>query len=479
MALAVACGGGGGDGDGSGGRQGTGGDGLGGEGGGGRQGTGGGASSVTFATLESVAKLLYDDIATIEGEPDGDEAAHIDHLPSHIAGALEGLGFPFLDEDELDDDEFEKRAEELLADGVPFATTTSVYQLARAYDAGMLVDSEGYFEGLEDHGVTSLLGDLVGVGDFVSSQVYSAGLSAAYEPDVPVEPTNITAVFLWVLGQERARRFGGEDPMWGDGLLDPLQFTLLNYTIFSKAAADQRTREASFGPGFKPASPGKFIKGKAKDFIKDQFKDQAKDAATDVLQDILGVPLDPLEGAQVSVCASLLLYGHKVYLENDPRDIWRKRSGTPNSTTVSLLLNFEDDYSNNTKGQVAAFLSDCDLPPKGFVPGKPVEEWSVAGGIVEHGFYVEMDTETDELGEAHATWETFEDEYREDCRADDLENIIVDGVTQAKVSGLLPDWSTLETIVTFLRPGTGAEGEASLAVHYKEQRTDRNCHYPD
>jgi hypothetical protein len=58
-------------------------------------------------------------------------------------------------------------------------------------------------------------------------------------------------------------------------------------------------------------------------------------------------------------------------------------------------------------------------------------------------------------------------------------NHIVDGVTQAKVSGLLPGWSTLEAIVTTLRPDTGAEGYASLAVHYKEQRSDRNCHYPD
>lgn len=477
MALAVACGGGDGDADGSGGSGGSkgtgGGDGLGGEGNGGEPG------AVTYAALESIAKLIYDDIATTEGEPDGDEAPHIDHLPSHIAGALEGLGFAFLDEDELSEDDFAEQAEALLDEGVPFTTTTSVYQLARAYDGGMLVDAVGYFDGLEEQGVTTLLGDELPVHDWVSSQVYALGVTAASEPDVPLDPKNISAVFLWTLGQERARRFEGLDPMWGDGQLDPLQFTLLNYTIFSTPGAQERSLQHGFVPDFKPAALGKIVKGKVKDFIKDQIKDQAKDQLTDTLQDLLEVPLDPLEGAQVSVCASLLLYGHKVYLENDPTEIWHKNSGSPNATTAHLLLNFEDDYSNNTKGQVAAFLSECELPPKGFVPGKPIKEWSVAGGISGHGDYTEMDTVTDELGTARATWETIEDNIKPSCRADDVMNHIVDGVTQAKVSGLLPGWSTLEAIVTTLRPDTGAEGYASLAVHYKEQRSDRNCHYPD
>lgn len=479
IGLIVACGSGGGDGngDGSGGTFGWGGEYNG-------DGDGDAAGTVTYATLESIAQLIYDDLDNTEGEPEGDEAPHIEHLNSHIAGVLEGLGYAFLDEDELSEDELTEQIEDLLDAGRPFVTTTLVYQLARAYDDGILVDVPGYFEGLEEQGVTTLLGGALSLHDWVSSQVYSTGYSAAFEPDVPIDPKGVASAFLWALGQERLRRSGGEaleagEVIWGDNRLDPLQFTLLNYIVFSTPGVQARSSKQFLAPQIRPAFVGKIIKGGVKKFIKDQLMDEAKGQVTDFLQDVLEVPLDPLEGAQVSVCASLLLYGHRVYLENDPTDVWHKNSGSPTSTTVSLLLNFEDDYSNNTKGQVAAFLSDCDLPPKGFVPGKTVKKWSVAGAITGHGEYTEMDTVTDELGTARATWETIEDNIKSTCRSDDIMNHIVDGVTEAKVSGLLPKWGNLETIVTTLRSNTGAQGHAPLAVHFKRQRTDRNCHYPD
>ncbi len=84
---------------GSGGSVGTGGgDGLGGEGNGGETGAN------AYAALESIAKpdgrRHRDDR---RASPTANEAPHIDHLPPHIAGALEGLGFAFLD----GQDEFE------------------------------------------------------------------------------------------------------------------------------------------------------------------------------------------------------------------------------------------------------------------------------------------------------------------------------------------------------------------------------------
>ncbi len=442
-------------------------------------GSGGDGGTVTYAAIERAAKLIYDDLENTEGKPDGDEAAHIDHLTSHVAGALEALGFPFVDEDDLSEDEITEQIEALLEEGRPFVTTTLAYQIARAYEGGMLVDVPGYFEGLEEQGVESLLGDALSAHDFVSSQVYSLGLTAALDTTVPLDPKTITSAFLWALGQERAARLEiVEDPIWGDARLDPLQFTLLNYTLLSTPGATDRTQSLR-PPKVRPAFVGKIIKKGVKEFIKEQLKDAAKDQVTDILQDLLEVPLDPLEAAQVSVCASMLLYGHKIHMENVPKEIWHKNSGSPNSTTAYMLLNFEDDYSNNTKGQVAAWLSECELPPKGFVPGKKIKEWSVAGGIIGHGEFTDKETVTDNAGEAQATWEAIADNIKDSCRTDDIMNYIVDGVTQVKVSGLLPGWSNLETIVTALNPKTGNQGHAPLAVHYKRQRTDRNCHYPD
>jgi hypothetical protein len=44
------------------------------------------------------------------------------------------------------------------------------------------------------------------------------------------------------------------------------------------------------------------------------------------------------------------------------------------------------------------------------------------------------------------------------------------------VSGLLPGWSTVETIVTFLNPETGGQGNDPLTVLYYEVTVDDTCH---
>jgi hypothetical protein len=50
------------------------------------------------------------------------------------------------------------------------------------------------------------------------------------------------------------------------------------------------------------------------------------------------------------------------------------------------------------------------------------------------------------------------------------------GATEAVVSGLLPGWSTVETIVTFLNPNTGGQGDAPLTVLYYDVAYDDPCH---
>src|SRR5690606_11072434 len=164
-------------------------------------------------------------------------------------------------------------------------------------------------------------------------------------PDVPLEPGYVLPSLVRELGQERARRMNPEelDPAWGDGRLDPLQFTLLSFTIFAKPASPEWGSFDSAGPSLLQANPGA-------DFIKEQIKSQIKDKIegdlTSAVQQIVEVPLDKKDAAKVSVCGSLILYGHKVSITNTPDLLWHAPKA-PNVTTVEMTLTFEDDYYDN------------------------------------------------------------------------------------------------------------------------------------
>jgi hypothetical protein len=80
---------------------------------------------------------------------------------------------------------------------------------------------------------------------------------------------------------------------------------------------------------------------------------------------------------------------------------------------------------------------------------------------------------TDDLGSAVASWRTVRDDYPEACQVFEKQR---DAVGATVVSGLLPGWSTVETIVTFLNPETGSQGNDPLTVLYYEVTIDDTCH---
>ncbi len=420
------------------------------------------AAASTYEDVGSVAKLIYDAV----------EAG--DDLAPHIGAVLEAFGVPVLEPDDADG------ALERLDAGLPFVTSLLVERMAAAYAQGRLVDAEGFAEGLAEQGVGlafpyslsesgldySLLGALL----------YSFTAVGANEPDMPLGAGSVLPSLVVELGQERARRakVDSVDPAWGDGRLDPLQFTLLSFTIFAKPARATRALSASEGSG----SPKiQFLQFNPVDFIKSKLKDEAEGQLTSALQDLVEVPLDKQDAAKVSVCGSLILYGHKVSITNTPTLLWHAPKA-PNITSVEMTLTFEDDYYDNwaraVLGSDVTDLAGCKFPRKGPIEGKSVE-WSVSSGLEGHGAYDLAGAVTDDLGKSLATWRTVRDEYPLACQVFEKQRDAV-GATEAVVSGLLPGWSTVEAIVTFLNPETGTQGNDPLTVLYYEVTVDDTCH---
>ncbi len=414
----------------------------------------------TYEDITSVAKLIYD---AVEADED---------VSPHIEAVLEAFGVPTLDPD--DEDGALARIDE----GLPFVTSRLVEEMAQAYDQGRLVDAQGFTEGLIEQGVELAYPFNLGGAEFdhtfLGGMLYSYGALGEFTPEVPLEAGYVLPSLVRELGQERARRIGSDeqDPAWGDGRLDPLQFTLLTFTIFAKPASpdlgDFAARRALL------ANPGA-------DFIKDQIKSKIKDKIegdlTSAVQQIVEVPLDKKDAAKVSVCGSLILYGHKVSITNTPDLLWHAPM-TPNVTAVEMTLTFEDDYHDNwaraVLGSAVTDLTGCKFPRQGPIEGKQVK-WDVSSGLEGHGSYDIMGTVTNDEGKTSASWRTVRDDYPEACHVFEKQRDAV-GATEAVVSGLLSGWSTVETIVTFLNPNTGTQGNAPLTVLYYEVTVDDTCH---
>jgi hypothetical protein len=421
------------------------------------------SSNSTYLQVASVAKMIYD---AVEAGED---------VSPHIEAVLAAFGVPTLEPDDED------AALERIDAGLPFVTTRVVEQMAAAYAQTRLIGAEGFTEGLVEQGVElpypfNLEGADLDY-SFLGGMLYTYAALGESMPDVPLESGYVLPSLVRELGQERARRTNPEelDPAWGDGRLDPLQFTLLSFTIFAKPASPEAFSLTSSGLSKSLlATPGADL---IKDKIKDAIKDKVEGDLTSALQGIVEVPLDKNDAAKVSVCGSLILYGHKVSITNTPDLLWHAPK-TPNLTKVEMTLTFEDDYHNNwaraVLGSVVTDLTGCAFPRQGPIEGKPVT-WDVSSGLEGHGSYDVMGTTTNDEGKAVASWRTITDDYPEACHVFEKQRDAV-GATEAVVSGLLSGWSTVETIVTFLNPNTGTQGNDPLTVMYYEVTVDDTCH---
>jgi hypothetical protein len=164
-------------------------------------------------------------------------------------------------------------------------------------------------------------------------------------------------------------------------------------------------------------------------------------------------------------------------MTNTPDLLWHAPKA-PNVTQVQLTLTFEDDYHDNwaraVLGSVVTDLTGCAFPRKGPIEGKPIK-WDISSGLEGHGSYDLTQSVTDDLGQAIATWRTIQDEEPLACQVFENQRDAV-GATEAMVTGLLPGWSTVETVVTFLNPNAGGQGNAPLTVLYYEVEIGDPCH---
>jgi hypothetical protein len=414
-------------------------------------GGGGGASSNTTApakqnsakALEEVANALY--AAQAGGED----------LKPYIGGVMTAFGVPPLGEGDV------TTADARLGQGLPLIFIPQVAELADAFNDGGSLGLDAFIAAANDRGAQQRGTTLPLTRDFLSRKF------AAYAGKSQYQPGQVLPAFVLALGQERARRFppASPDPLWGDGLLDPLQATLLLYAV-SYASAGPLHAQADVPIASAPMSMAALavVPNPIEGFVRDQLRD----VVTGEVQDAVQIPLGEREAAQASLCASLLLYGHKVTVTATPSLIYhRQTDGTaPWSTRLDALLTFQDDYWDNYLAidrWMLTTLGGCVLPRRGPVEGKPIE-WSVSDGLAGHGSYSITPAVTDVDGKGVASWQAVVESTPASRRTFDNQRDAV-GAAIVRAGSLVPGWSGLERVVGLLRD-TGNTGDAPITVLY-------------
>ncbi len=404
--------------------------------------------------VQNVAAIIYDALAAGED------------LNPYINGVMTAFGVPPLGEADV------TLAGTRFNQGLPLMFIPQVAELADAFNDGGFVSLDSFITAANNQGAKQSGTDNPLTREYLTQKFADYAGEAQYEPD------QVLPAFVLALGKQRAARFPPKniDPLWSDGLLDPLQFTLLLYSVSYSGAGPVSSQaplpagvvlqdtNVSFVNG--PIRPSRMASVAGSDPIGDFIKDQIQGEVEGAVQGVVEVPLDKVEAAQVSVCASLLLYGHKMKVTTTPNLIYHNDGSKPWSTRVDVTLTFQDDYWDNylpIDRWMLENLGNCKLPRRGTVEGKPLE-WSVSDGLSGHGNFNVTPSQTDGDGKASANWQTVPETTPEDQRTFDNQRDAV-GAVIVRAGSLVPGWSGLERIVGLLKD-TGNTGDSPLTVIY-------------
>ena len=412
------------------------------------------AAKNSAQALENVAKITYAALADKQG------------LKPYITGVMTAFGVPPLGEGDA------TLAGTRYNQGLPLMFVPQVAELADAFNDGGYLSLDSFITAANNRGAKQS-----GTNDPLTRE-YLTQKFTDYAGQSQYETGRALPAFVLALGKQRASRFPPKDPdpLWGDGLLDPLQLTLLLYSVSYSgsgsvssqvplpASVVQQARNVSFIND--PSRASWMVSAAGSDPIGDFIKDQIQGQVEGAVQGVIEVPLDKAEAAQVSVCASLLLYGHKMKVTTTPKLIYHNDGSKPWSTRVDVTLTFQDDYWDNylpIDRWMLENLGNCKLPRRGTVEGKPLE-WSVSDGLSDHGNFSIIPSQTDGDGKASANWQTVPETTPKDQRTFSNQRDAV-GAVIVRAGSLVPGWSGLERIVGLLKD-TGNTGDSPLTVIY-------------
>lgn len=371
---------------------------------------------------------------------------------------------------------------------IPTVASTNGTQFQANLDAGTpeLLDFQAAAIAKEMSGPT-----LVSISDFVdmlnAKGAHQAGSSTPLTKDYldkqfapfvaqqSFQGDALIPAFVLALGRERAARSqaGVTDVVWGDGYLDPLQLNLLLYNM---AYAPNVPSEVSL------LMASGSILSDLKDLSSDLLptlgpklekfaKDYPEKFITGKIKKMLEFPIGKVESAQVSLCASVVLYSYQLSLTTNPKNIYEQGvlANNPYQSDINANLSFHfKQDTNSLPKQIGLFLAKCHIPANGPAASKPIT-WELTQELPDHGSLIRKDPSTDPSGDATATYEAKKTAVPVELQQVDnlkaaLGNIVL------KAGNLLPGQSGFVKVVRFVKAAKLTNqlgtGQADLTVGY-------------
>ena len=280
--------------------------------------------------------------------------------------------------------------EEAMAGRVPVVLEDHVLGMARGFESALFVTVDSFVVAMVEFGAYSQV-----TSDPLTLADLSDGLAPLVAQEV-YETNEVVAALIVHLGLERATRAGAlDDAVWGDGLLDPLQFMLLAYAVLLSGDDDAVGQVAPRG---------------RHDGVPHDLKNLK--IVVDLALPFIGVP-GPVDVVPAVVCMSALIPSYVMRLEIDEDSIRRRwpenpAGSSPYQSELRATLVFDFVPRNQAWRIIIEEACGAPLPPVGPVSGSKVD-WLLGGELPQHGSLEVHDAETGPSGVASATYVAFDE----------------------------------------------------------------------
>jgi len=340
----------------------------------------------------------------------------------------------------------------------PFMIDFQAQAIANKLSQGVYVSLDSFIAEMAAKGVTDLAGQPL-------TRAYLTSQLAPLVTQDPYQPGELLPALVLALGLERETRFpvSNPDPVWGDGLLDPIQFNLLLYSFMEASLphprdliTGQRPSGAPRPMGGVPWVPtlGPWAAGQIPGFI------------ISYIGTLVGFPLGPLSSVQAVIGASVVIYSYDVQVTANPNQVWQLTNPQSNpyqsQITATVNFNFRQDVDSLPK-QIGLWLSSCDLPMNGPQDNVPVE-WDLTDELPRHGTLVQSDMQTWLGGQARATYQAINEPVPQVLQSAESPTAAI-GSVYVRLMNILPQWPALLAVVRFGNPAAAA-GNTGLTVFY-------------
>jgi len=407
--------------------------------------------------IRAAAGELYDSLETDEGDPAD--------VIRRIVTALDIYQDPYADQDTI---------LARIEDGFPILLEDHILAMASAYQTGMLVTLDSFIETLQAWEIEGKTPS-----GNITIEHFTDGFEGLPEQD-EYSLGELWPAFILHLGLERAARDDTlDDPVWGDGMLDPLQFTLFSNLVFMTAEdvndvshwgrqnpLRQMGAFASLIPSYLLTSrdnPGMPLNDMSlvesgvditdldwEEFIQKNFTKVIADRIRDYISSLVGLPFTRSEAIKAIICASVILYSHEMTLESEHVSVNRRwpenpPGSNPYQTQLTTHLMFDFVPYNEASKFIIEYACGGPIPDPGPISGKPLE-WFIEDDLPNHGNLDTKKNTTANDGNAHNMYTTLDEEVPRILRKGMPKP--AGGRVIVKASQILPDkWSFLELMV--------------------------------